>query len=79
MRRDLVYRGWTVLACTTSIASGLGLWGVGECLFGGCGLAAGVFHALWAIDLRARVRGRWQRRPIVIPRLHRSPKRTRRG
>jgi hypothetical protein len=41
----------------------------GERPFGAFGIAAGVFHALWGLDLRALVRGRWRRRPIVIPTL----------
>ena len=69
MRREVVYRAWIVLACMASIASGVALWGMGERPFAMCGLVVGGFHALWAIDLRAFVRGRVRRRAIVIPRL----------
>ena len=69
MRRESMYRGWIVVACVASIVSGAALWMAGERPFGVFGIAAGVFHALWGLDLRALVRGRWQRRPIVIPTL----------
>lgn len=69
MRRESMYRGWIVFACVASIASGAVLWMAGERPFGVFGIAAGLFHALWSLDLRALVRGRWQRRPIVIPML----------
>lgn len=69
MRREVVYRAWIALACLLSFASGAALWMAGERPFAVCGLAAGGFHALWAIDLRALVHGRWRRRAIVIPRL----------
>ena len=69
MRRESMYRGWIVCACVASIASGAVLWMAGERPFGAFGIAAGVFHALWGLDLRALVRGRWRRRPIVIPTL----------
>lgn len=69
MRRESIYRGWIVCACVASIVSGACLWGMGERPFGAFGMAAGVFHALWGLDPRALVRGRWRRRPIVIPTL----------
>ena len=69
MRRESIYRGWIVCACVASIVSGASLWGMGERPFGAFGMAAGVFHALWGLDLRALVRGHWRRRPIVIPTL----------
>ena len=69
MRRESMYRGWIVVACVASIVSGAALWMAGERPFGAFGIAAGVFHALWGLDLRALVRGRWRRRPIVIPTL----------
>ena len=69
MRRERAYRVWIASACLASIASGLVLWVTGEHPFGLCGIAVGGFHALWAIDLRALVRGRLRRRAIVIPRL----------
>jgi hypothetical protein len=69
MRRESMYRGWIVCACTASIVSGAALWMSGERPFGAFGIAAGLFHALWGLDLRALVRGRWRRRPIVIPTL----------
>lgn len=69
MRRESMYRGWIVVACVASIVSGAALWMAGERPFGAFGIAAGVFHAVWGLDLRALVRGRWQRRPIVIPTL----------
>ncbi|TXI48422.1 MAG: hypothetical protein E6Q50_10540 [Lysobacter sp.] len=69
MRREAMYRGWIVCACVASIVSGAALWMAGERPFGAFGIAAGVFHALWGLDLRALVRGRWRRRPIVIPTL----------
>jgi hypothetical protein len=64
-----MYRGWIVVACVASIVSGAALWMAGERPFGAFGIAAGVFHAVWGLDLRALVRGRWRRRPIVIPTL----------
>jgi hypothetical protein len=69
MRRESMYRGWIVVACVASIVSGALLWMSGERPFGAIGIAAGVFHALWGLDLRALVCGRWRRRPIVIPTL----------
>lgn len=69
MRRESIYRGWVVCACVVSILSGVWLWVTGERPLGAFGIAAGVFHALWGRDLRALVRGRWRRRPIVIPTL----------
>ena len=69
MRREVVYRGWIVLACVFSILSGCMLWMSGERLFAVFGIAAGIFHALWGLDAHALVRGRWQRRAIVIPQL----------
>ena len=69
MRRESMYCGWIVVACVASIVSGAALWMAGERPFGAFGIAAGVFHALWGLDLRALVRGRWRRRPIVIPTL----------
>jgi hypothetical protein len=64
-----MYRGWIVVACVASIVSGAALWMAGERPFGAFGIAAGLFHAVWGLDLRALVRGRWRRRPIVIPTL----------
>jgi hypothetical protein len=69
MRRESMYRGWIVVACVASIVSGAALWMAGERPFGAFGIAAGLFHAVWGLDLRALVRGRWRRRPIVIPTL----------
>jgi hypothetical protein len=64
-----MYRGWIVVACVASIVSGAALWMAGERPFGAFGIAAGLFHAVWGLDLRALVRARWRRRPIVIPTL----------
>lgn len=73
MRREAVYRLWTTVVAIAACASGLVLWQHGERLVGGFGLVTSLIHALWAIDVRALVRGRWQRRPIVIPQLrHRT-------
>ena len=73
MRREAVYRLWTSVVAIAACASGLVLWQQGEHLMGGFGLATSLLHALWAIDVRALVRGRWRRRPIMIPRLrHRT-------
>lgn len=69
MRRDVVYRGWRVLACLLSIVSGVALWVAGERLFAVLGIAAGAFHALRGMDLPALVRGRLRRRAILIPQL----------
>lgn len=69
MRRKSTVRVWIVVACVASIGSGAWLWIAGERPFGAFGIAAGVFHALWGLDLRALVRRRWRRRPIVIPTL----------
>lgn len=69
MRREEVYRLWTTVVAIAACASGLVLWLHGERLMGGFGLATSLLHALWAIDARALVRGRWRRRPIVIPTL----------
>jgi hypothetical protein len=69
MRREAVYRGWIACACLASIGSGIVLWATGERAFGALGLAAGVFHAVWGLDARALMRGRWRQRPIVIPQL----------
>ncbi len=73
MRRDAVYRLWTSVVAIAACASGLVLWQQGAHLMGGLGLATSLLHALWAIDVRALVRGRWRHRPIMIPRLrHRT-------
>ena len=73
MRREAVYRIWTTVVSIAAYASGLVLWQHGERLVGGFGLATSLLHALWTIDGRALARGRWQRRPIVIPQLrHRT-------
>ena len=73
MRRDAVYRLWTSVVAIAACASGLVLWLHGERITGAFGLATSLLHALWAIDVRTLVRGRWRRRPIVIPRLrHRT-------
>jgi hypothetical protein len=69
MRRERMYRIWIVFACLASIGSGLVLWAAGERAFGAFGIASGLFHALWGWDVRALVRGRLRRRPIVIPQL----------
>lgn len=69
MPRDRVFRLWSTSVAVAAFGSGLALWWVGERLFGGLGLATSVLHLCWAIDLRALLRGRWQRRPIVITRL----------
>lgn len=69
MRREAVYHAWIVCACLASIGSGLALWATGEHAFGALGLAAGVFHAAWGLDVRALMRGHWRQRPIVIPQL----------
>ena len=69
MRREAVYRVWTTCVGITACASGIVLWQHGERLVGGLGLATALLHALWAIDVRAMTRGRWQRRPVVIPQL----------
>lgn len=73
MRREVVYRVWTTAVVIAACVSGLVLWLHGERLMGAFGLATSLVHALWAIDVRALVRGRWRRRPIVIPQLrHRT-------
>ena len=69
MRREAVYRIWTTLVAIAACASGIVLWQHGQRLVGGLGLATALLHALWAIDVRAMARGRWHRRPIVIPQL----------
>lgn len=69
MRREAVYRVWTTCVGIAACASGIVLWQHGERLIGGLGLATALLHALWAIDVRAMARGRWHRRPIVIPQL----------
>ena len=69
MRREVAYRGWIVFACVFSILSGAMLWMTVERQFAVLGIAAGIFHALWGLDVHALVRGRWRRRPIVIPQL----------
>lgn len=71
MRREVAYRVWTIGVGIAAFASGIVLWQHGERLIGGLGLATALLHALWAIDVRAmaRGRGRWHRRPIVIPQL----------
>ena len=70
MRREAVYRVWTICVGIAACASGIVLWQHGQRFVGGLGLATALLHALWAIDVRAMTRGRWQRRPIVIPQLH---------
>jgi hypothetical protein len=57
MARKSIYRGWVVCASVVSILSGVWLWVTGERPFGAFGIAAGLFHALWGLDLRA-----WSRR-----------------
>ena len=69
MRREAVYRIWTTLVAIAACASGIVLWQHGQRFVGGLGLATALLHALWAIDVRAMTRGRWQRRPVVIPQL----------
>lgn len=69
MRREAVYRIWTIGVGIAACASGIVLWQHGDRLVGALGLATALLHALWAIDVRAMTRGRWQRRPIVIPQL----------
>ena len=69
MRREAVYRIWTIGVGIAACASGILLWQHGERLVGGLGLATALLHALWTIDVRAMARGRWHRRPIVIPQL----------
>lgn len=69
MRREAAYRVWTIGVGIAACASGIVLWHHGERLIGGLGLATALLHALWAIDVRAIARGRWHRRPIVIPQL----------
>lgn len=78
MRRE-AYRVWIAFACSASIASGTVLWVAGEQVYGAFGIAAGVFHVLCGVDLRALLRGRWQRRPIVIPRLRSDARTLRHG
>ena len=79
MSRDRAYRLWIAAASGLSFASGAALWIAGERPFGMCGVAASLFHALWAIDLRARLLRRWQRRAIVIPQLHHDSTTVRHG
>ena len=69
MRREAAYRIWTIGVGIAACASGIVLWQHGERLVGGLGLATALLHALWAIDVRGMARGRWHRRPIVIPQL----------
>ena len=69
MRREAAYRVWTIGVGIAACASGIVLWQHGERLIGGLGLSTALLHALWAIDVRAMARGRWHRRPIVIPQL----------
>ena len=69
MRREAAYRVWTACVGIAACASGIVLWQHGERLVGGLGLATALLHALWAINVRAMARGRWHRRPIVIPQL----------
>ena len=69
MRREVVYRVWTVLACILSFATGAVLWQQGERLVGGLGLATALLHLAWRIDLRRCPRACVRRRAIVIPRL----------
>jgi hypothetical protein len=73
MPREAVFRIWSTVIAIAAFGSGAALWVVGERLFGGLGLATSALHLCWAIDLRALLRGRWQRGPIVIARLrHRN-------
>lgn len=73
MPRETVFRIWSTVIAIAAFGSGAALWVVDERLFGGLGLATSALHLCWAIDLRALLRGRWQRRPIVIARLrHRN-------
>jgi hypothetical protein len=69
MRREAAYRVWTIGIGIAACASGIVLWQHGERVMGGLGFATGLLHALWAINVRAMARGRWHRRPIVIPQL----------
>jgi hypothetical protein len=78
MRRE-AYRLWIAVACSVSVASGIALWFLGEHMFGAFGIAAGAFHVLCGIDVRALVRGRWRRRPIVIPQLRSDTRTVRHG
>ena len=64
-----LYAFWIALAALASIASGVALLLADERTFGMFGIAAGAFHVLWALDVPARLRGRWRRRPIMIPTL----------
>ena len=73
MRREAAYRVWTACVGIAACASGIVLWQHGQRFVGGLGLATALLHALWAIDVRAMTRGRWQRRPVVIPQLHDDP------
>lgn len=73
MPRETLFRIWSTVIAIAAFGSGAALWVAGERLFGGLGLATSALHLCWVIDLRAVLRGRWQRRPIVIARLrHRS-------
>ena len=73
MLRETLFRIWSTVVAIAAFGSGAALWAAGERLFGGLGLATCALHLCWVIDLRALLRGRWQRRPIVIARLrHRS-------
>jgi hypothetical protein len=69
MRREVVFRVWTLCVGIAAGVSGVVLWMHGERLVGGLGLATSLLHALWMIDARALACGHWRRRPIVIPRL----------
>lgn len=79
MRHEASFRLWTVVVCVLSFVSGSVFWHVGERLAGGCGIATALLHLVWAIDPRALLRGRWQRRPIVIPRLRSDTRTVRHG
>jgi hypothetical protein len=72
MRREALYRVWIAVACVASVVSGVALWIAGERAFGAAGVAAGVVHLWWGLDVAARVRGRLRRRAIVIPQLRPS-------
>ena len=69
MRREAVYRIWTIGVGIAACASGIVLWQHGERLVGGFGLATALLHLLWMIDGRRFTRACVQRRPIVIPQL----------
>jgi hypothetical protein len=72
MRREALYPIWIAVACIASVVSGVALWVADERAFGAAGVAAGVVHLWWGLDVAARVRGRLRRRAIVIPQLRPS-------